>query len=226
MPTIKYPKKSHRKHIFIPEESIQLAELMGIIAGDGGINNDWQLVISLNSIKDFDYSYHVANLLEELFKITVVRRKRPNQNTLVLVCSSTSLLEFLIQKGAVRGNKIIGKIDIPLWIKYNQQYLKYFLRGLIDTDGCIYIHKHKVKGIYYENIGLCFTNFSLILLDSVSRTLTEFKINHSVTENGRRIYLYSEESVKNYLDIFGSSNPRIYERYTVWKNKKQITGGV
>ena len=47
---LKYPKKSHRKQIKIPKESTRLAELMGIEFGDGGINNPWQLVITLNAL--------------------------------------------------------------------------------------------------------------------------------------------------------------------------------
>ena len=89
---LKYPNKSYRKNINFPSENNDLAELMGIIAGDEGINNDWQLVISLNFIKDFDYSFYIINLLEKLFKIKSARRKSPNQNTLVVVCSSTSLV--------------------------------------------------------------------------------------------------------------------------------------
>jgi len=37
---LKYPNKSHRKNINFPSENNDLAELMGIIAGDEGINND------------------------------------------------------------------------------------------------------------------------------------------------------------------------------------------
>ena len=110
MPNLKYPKKSHRKTILIPQESIKLAEIMGIIAGDGGINNDWQLVISLNSVKDLTYSEYIKNLLVELFDIDVAKRKRPNQNTLVIVCSSISLVEYLVSKGAIKGNKIKNQL--------------------------------------------------------------------------------------------------------------------
>lgn len=219
---LKYPNKSHRKNISIPSENNDLAELMGIIAGDGGINNNWQLVISLNYIKDFHYSIYVASLLEKLFNITTARRKRPNQNTLVIVCSSTSLVEFLIEKGAVKGNKIKGEIDIPLWIQYNHNYLKYFLRGVIDTDGCIYVHKHRVKGIFYKNIGLCFTNLSLNLIKSVSRALNLLKIKHSITDEKRRIYIYGLKNVAKYLNLVGSANPRLENVFHNWKGARAV----
>ena len=112
---LQYPKKSHRKVIRIPRESARLAELMGIVAGDGGINNLWQLVISLNSEADKEYAPYVVALLEELFEIDVVCRKRPKKKVLVLVCSSVTFVDFLVKKGAVRGNKVVQEIGAKVY---------------------------------------------------------------------------------------------------------------
>lgn len=216
---LKYPNKSHRKVITIPPHSTQLAELLGIIFGDGGINNGWQLVISLNSVSDYKYSEYVSSLLQILFKINVAIRKRPNQKTLVLICSSTTLVDFLVKNGAVRGSKIFQQIDIPKWIEESSSYKKAFVRGMVDTDGCLFTHRHFIKSKLYINIGFCFTSNSKKLIFSVSDILNGFGIKSSMTDKNRRIYLYSEKSVKKYLDIFGSSNPRIYEKYTSWKEE-------
>lgn len=216
-PILKYPRKSHRKTINYPLESPKLAEFLGIVFGDGGINNNWQLVISLNSISDLEYSKYLENLIKELFDIRVYSRKRPNQNTQVLVCSSTNLLDFLVSKGAVRGNKIKQKINLPDWIKDNKIYEKAFVRGLVDTDGCLYIHKHRIKSIPYKNIGFCFTSKSELLIKSVADILSVNGIKPYITDNNSRIYLYSAKSVVKYLSIFGSSNPRILKKYDEWR---------
>jgi DNA-binding transcriptional regulator WhiA len=217
MGLLKYPKKSHRKIISFPRNSAALAEFMGIEFGDGGINNDWQVVISLNSIYDLEYAQYIIRLLSELFVIRVATRKRPGQNTLVLVCSSTSLVEFLRQKGAVLGNKIIQKIDIPEWILKTPSYTKAFVRGLVDTDGCLFIHNHFIKNTRYKNIGFCFTSSSTNLINSVAQILKKYNIEPHITDKGRRIYLYSKKSVEKYLQIFGSSNPRITKKYQEWR---------
>ncbi len=60
--SLKFPNKSHRKPILFPSESEELAELIGIIFGDGGINNNWQLVISLNAISDYLYASYISSL--------------------------------------------------------------------------------------------------------------------------------------------------------------------
>ncbi|MFH0912257.1 MAG: LAGLIDADG family homing endonuclease [Patescibacteria group bacterium] len=221
---LKYPKKSHRKIVNIPNESKELAELFGIIFGDGGINNDWQLVITLNSNSDLEYSQYIDRLLRKLFEINVYIRKRPNQNALVLICSGSNLLDFLVGKGAVRGNKVVQQIDIPKWINDNPEYQKAFVRGCVDTDGCLFIHNHIVRNAPYHNIGFCFTNSSKKLIISTAKILKEVGINPHITDEGRRIYLYSVPSVISYLNIFGSSNPRILNKYSEWLDVKQNKG--
>lgn len=219
---LQYPNKSHRKPITIPKESEKLAELMGIIMGDGGINNPWQLVVSLNSEKDNDYAHYVKGLIYELFSIDAILRIRPRQKTMVVVATSTTLIEFLVEKGAVRGNKIQQSIDMPFWIGTNRKLKKMFVRGLVDTDGCLYIHKHLVRGKKYQNIGFCFTSFSEKLLLSVKKVLLEFDICPHITDENRRIYLYEEADVIKYLSIFGSSNPRIYLKYNQWRDVRVV----
>ncbi len=219
---LKYPHKSHRKLIVLPDESEDLAELMGIIFGDGGINNPWQLVISLNSIKDIVYSNYIINLLTKLFNIQTASRKRPNQNTLVLVCSSISLVDFLISKGAVRGNKIAQKINIPFWITQKAEFKKAFIRGLVDTDGCLYYHSHEVKNKSLVNIGFCLTSLSDKLISSAADIMSEFGIKPHIKDDNHRIYLYGEQNVIKYLHIFGSSNPRIYQKYTNWRDARAV----
>ncbi|MFA4871813.1 MAG: LAGLIDADG family homing endonuclease [Patescibacteria group bacterium] len=219
---LKYPNKSHRKTINIPKESKELAELFGIIFGDGGMS-DWQLVISLNSNSDLKYSHYIYKLLKKLFKIEIAIRKRPNQNTLVLVCSSCNLVDFLISNGSVIGDKVRQQIDVPGWINSNSEYQKLFVRGLVDTDGCLYIHNHTTKNVLCHNIGFCFTNSSKKLITSVAQILKKFEINPHVTDKGRRIYLYSLEDVTSYLNIFGSSNQRIFNKYLEWLDIKKKT---
>ena len=219
---LKFPLKSHRKVINIPDDLKELAELLGIVFGDGGINNDWQLVITLNSVSDLRYSRYVYKLLNRLFKIKVAIRKRPGQNSLVLVCSSTNLVDFLVNKGSIRGNKVAQQIDIPNWIKNNLEYKKAFIRGLVDTDGCLFIHNHIVKGELRNDIGFCFISYSKKILNSVANIFNKFKIKPHITDKGRRIYLYGVKNIIDYLKIFGSSNPRIIDKYKEWKGARAV----
>lgn len=216
---LKYPLKSHRKVIILPPESEHLAELMGIIYGDGAIGNPWQIVVSLNSITDAEYAKYVSSLMVQLFGLEPRIRKRPNQNTLVVVLTSITAVDFLVEKGAVRGNKLINTEGVPSWILTNQDYERLFVRGIVDTDGCIYFHTHFVKGKKYVNIGLCFTNYLPKLILEISSILERFQIRTHISDKGRRIYLYRKKDVEKYLEEFGSSNARIIRKYKEWRSR-------
>lgn len=212
-----HPNKSHRKRVSLPKKSALLAEFMGIMLGDGGINNDWQANITLNANADAAYAVKIVAMIRELFDVEPAVRKRKDRNTLVISISSTTVVDYLVSLGLVRGNKIQGKARIPAWIERNKSYRTTCVRGLVDTDGCLYTHVHKVAGKQYKNIGLCFSNHAEGLIDGVASAFEQFGIVPHISNTGTRIYLYSEEAVARYLSVFGTSNPRIQNVYQTWK---------
>lgn len=219
---LKYPKNSHRKQVILPKYSPQLAEFFGIMIGDGGINNPWQANITLNSIKDAQYAKYIYDICKKLFSITPAIRKRKTRNTLIVSLASTSVVDFLVINGLVRGNKLKTGLRIPNWILNNQSYKKACIRGLIDTDGCIFIHTHTVLGKIYKNISLCFTSYSPELIFQVRDIFAEFKIIAHISKRGREVYLYQENSVINYLKVFGTSNNRIESVYKKWRDARVV----
>lgn len=218
---LKYPKKSHRKHIKIPRESSKLAEFFGIEFGDGSIDK-WQMKIYLNSIKDKTYAQFIKKLIKDLFNLESKEIKRKDSNTLILTTSSMNLIEYLLSKGAVKGDKIKQSLSMPQWIKGKADYKKSFVRGLIDTDGCTYIHRHTTNGIKYNNIGLCFTNMAEDLVKSVYKILKKLNIKCYLRENNHRLYIYDQNHVKRYLKQIGSSNPRITGTYKKWRGARVV----
>jgi len=216
--SLKYPNKSHRKIVLFPKKSIKLAEFFGLMMGDGGINNLWQVTITLNFIKDKQYSVYVSGLINNLFGIVPVLRKRKESQALVISLSSTTIVDFLVNNGLIRGNKIRGGLKIPLWILNRKSYRIACVRGLMDTDGGLYTHKHLVKGKEYNNIGLCFTSYSIDLINQVVDIFNENKIIPHISNKGRSVYLYKEESITRYLKIFGTSNDRISKVFNHWRD--------
>lgn len=217
--TLRYPKKSHRKPVSLPPPSVKLAEFFGIMMGDGAIGNSWQAVISLNSKADESYAVHVHDLIFTLFEVHPKVSKRKESNTLLLTLSSTTIVDFLLSKGLVFGDKIRGNILIPDWILSNAEYRLACVRGLMDTDGCLYIHRHTVSNKRYENLGLCFTSYATPLLQQVARIFEQSGIIPHINSHGRRIYLYSAKSVVKYITVFGSSNDRILSIYEKWRRR-------
>jgi intein/homing endonuclease len=190
--------------------------------GDGGINNPWQANITLNSIKDADYSRYILSLCKELFGIEPVIRKRKERNALVVSLTSTTVVDFLVENGLPRGNKLKNGLNIPKWILAKQSYRRNCVRGLVDTDGCIGVHIHHINGKMYKNIYLTFTSYSPKLIFQVADVLAEFGIMPHITKRGRDIYLYQADAVEKYLKIFGTSNARIESVYNKWRDARAV----
>ena len=104
----------------------------------------------------------------------------------------------------------------------NREYRIACLRGLMDTDGCLYIHRHRVAGRTYKNIGLCFSSYAPEMIGQVVTIFSECGIVSHVSGEGRKIYPYSQEAVKRYLDIIGTSNPRLGRMYLEWKGARVV----
>lgn len=122
----------------------------------------------------------------------------------------------------MRGNKIRQQIDIPKWISENPLYSRYFVRGLFDTDGGFYTHNHMVTGKHYTNIGFCFCSLSLPLVISIAQILRKYDINPHIEAKGTKIYLNSQKDIVQYLNVIGSSNPRIYNKFNNWRGVRVV----
>src|SRR5262249_52914124 len=144
-------------------------EAIGIILGDGSITH-LQVTISVSALVDAEYADFIRSLFERLFNIQIFRQPI-RKNTIAQTLSSRSVVEFLLSKGLVTGDKVRQQVDIPLWIKATPKYLRACIRGLFDTDGSIYYHRHICKGKEYFNIGAVFTNLSSPLCHSFYRFL-------------------------------------------------------
>lgn len=181
--------------------------------GDGGINNPWQANITLNSLADRDYIRYVAKLSKDLFGIAPAVRHRKGRNAVVVSITSTTLVDFLVSKGLIRGNKLHGGLSIPKWVLTNRSYRVACVRGLMDTDGGVFTHRHRVQGKSYTHTGLCFTSYSPALITQVMEIFEEFGIMPHSGRDGRSIYLYSKESIARYKKVFGTSNKRLSSKW-------------
>ena len=185
------------------------------MAGDGGMT-DWQAIITLNSVRDLIYSYYVQNLIRELFGIRATM-SWPNygERTVSVICSSRNLVDFLNQKGVIRGNKIKQGLRIPSWVRDNPTYVKAFICGLLDTDGCTYIETKRRPGHEYVYIGICIRTFSPPLLNDVLDSLKNLGY-HPTASNPTAISLRRELEVIKFLAEIGSHNSRNLKNFKVF----------
>lgn len=195
-----------RKEIKYPARCTELAELIGVILGDGGLPGNHQLTISFNSKTDKEYSVFLGRILRKLFSIDYYIYSRKNCNGAEIVVTSSNLIDFLLKQGLVAGNKVKNQVDIPYWIYDKVAYQKACVRGLIDTDGSLYRHRYNSNGRNYTYLKLCFANRSKPLLNSVLKILK--KLNFEVYLHGDQVFIYSRAGIKKYFEEIGSHNPK------------------
>jgi intein/homing endonuclease len=204
----RYPLVGKRKTIRISGQSPLLAEFVGIMIGDGNVSNH-QIRISMNHESDRHYADFIAKTIEQLFDVTVSRNK-VRKNTCTLVATGMNLVEYLIDLGLPRGDKIKQQVKIPPWILERPEFKMACLRGLMDTDGSVYYHRHKSGGINYCHIGICFTSYCQPLLESVSQILDE--LGFAVKNGEKHISLYRKREVRRYFELVSSHNPKHLQR--------------
>ncbi|MCX6720049.1 MAG: hypothetical protein NTV36_02990 [Candidatus Staskawiczbacteria bacterium] len=199
--------------IKIPKFSKDLAEFTGIMLGDGGISAN-QVKITTNMIDDAQYAIFIKNLIKKLFdlKPSVCPRKK-DVSALDIIISRIKLVEFCNQKlGLHIGNKLKQGLDIPAWIRKNSEFEKACVRGLIDTDGCVFDECHDIKGKKYNYKRLNFTSASPELIKSVFEILEKNGLSPKI-KNSRQVNIENKENIKKYFKIVGTSNPKHLNRY-------------
>ncbi len=190
-----------------PRFSKELAEFVGIVLGDGGITKT-QVRFTLHIKDDKDYGEFISKLTNKLFDVRVAICTSTKYSARIYYVSRKELVSFLVNKVGLKiGSKVGQQIDIPEWIKNNESYSRVCVRGLIDTDGSVFIHKYKVNGKEYRYKKLVFTNYSRPLLDSVFKILVTNGLNPRLSR-GVDVCLDSKSDVEQYFKKIGSNNPK------------------
>ena len=210
--TGKFKKNSilESKSVHRPKKSIELAEFIGIMMGDGGIS-EYQIVVTLHHVDDLEYAAFVTKLIKKLFKIQPKIYHSPKNSVNDIVVSRKELVHYLHELGLPIGNKVKQQFDIPEWIKYNEKFAIACLRGLIDTDGCIFVHRYKMKGKLYTYKKLSFASASKPLRQSVHNLLHKAGFHPRIA--GTNIRLDRIEDMRRYFSLIGSHNPKHLRRY-------------
>jgi len=196
--------KTLRK-IKIPRHSSVLAELLGIFYGDGHVG-EYQASIVTSSDTDLEHANHIRTIIQDLFGILPSLSFRKNKNACTVLISSKQFSNFMEGMGMPIGNKIKKGISIPAWITGNRTYSRALIRGLIDTDGCVYQDRHRVNGKEYTSTCIAFTSASPELIRFVYETL--YREGYRPTQWGRHVRLRRRNDVVSYVKTVGFSNPK------------------
>ncbi len=204
------------KEFVEPKESEILAELFGAIIGDGHINKlkigkkirCYSIVIAGDSRNDGDYmSNYLPSLFFKLFWEKGSLAYSKDKNVMYTKIFGKKIIDFVERKGILGGNKKKNMQSIPKWIIGNDKYLRACLRGLIDTDGCIYyISKNN------RNLRISFTSYIPKLLNDVRESFIKLGFHPSKIIVNKNICLSRKEEIKKFLNEIGFSNDKHLKR--------------
>jgi intein/homing endonuclease len=146
-----------------PELDENLAEVIGIIIGDGCISeykpkaqSKTRLVLLITGSWEMDINYYekfIQPVINKAFGIPGRIYHRKDDNTVRYWITKRSIIEWFIRQGLSKGPKI-NRVEIPDKIIQNVIFAMACIRGIFNTDGCIYRRyskQYKSHSKYYAN---------------------------------------------------------------------------
>jgi intein/homing endonuclease len=202
---------TRKEELLVKEKSKELAELIGIILGDGNIwvkkGGYYYLTIVGDAKKDRNYLLeYVRPLVKKLFKKEMHIREHKTHNELFLYIGSKDIVFTLAKFGLKSGDKVKNNVSIPSWIFESDEYIRACIRGLIDTDGSVC----PITGRNYPYIW--FSSAIPNLRESFSKAMKQLGIRTSQwnikQDRASDIYIGSKEMIDKYLKTISFKNQR------------------
>ncbi|MEE9376815.1 MAG: LAGLIDADG family homing endonuclease [Candidatus Lokiarchaeia archaeon] len=178
------------------EENGEIAEFITIMLGDGYLG-EYSIIICLNGVDEYPYVKYVRKLM------TRVLKKEPEEiwskdnddptrtKGIKLRVYSLAGVDALKKAGLVSGDKVKHRVSIP---QRYRRFIKACLKGLIDTDGSIWISKKD------KCFRISFVNGSRPLVENFKQLSEKLGINTSKVNP----YLRKEDHKYNYSVIISS----------------------
>lgn len=204
-----------KKGLTLPTKmSCELAELIGILAGDGYLyskNNHYLVGVVGSPKNDLEYFYKIQKIILKLFNLKSSINVRGRG--LYLTLTSKGVFQFLtLAVGFPYGKGKGEKITLSQYILTDEKFINSALRGVFDTDGSIFT-SYKKGAPNYPCIELSTTSINLA---KQTKTLLEkqgFRVaNIRAYQPGNylisyKVSLYGNKNILLWYDKIGFSNP-------------------
>lgn len=202
---------------------MNIYELIGIIIGDGCLldypkHRIYGLEIGGNVDDELLFYFIISNFINLKFnkKPKISIRIRPKGKQLKLVVYSKEILNiFKYEHGLNFKNK---SYDAFIPEKYlDWQYSKHIIKGIFETDGCLYFSK--IKGNYsYPRLEIKSASKKLILQNNNILLDNGFRSHYRKSQKYYVVYLSGKEQLKKWENEIGFSYLKNKTKYLIWKN--------
>jgi intein/homing endonuclease len=215
----KYNGKDIRKNINLSNKPTpELAEIIGVMLGDGNLYLDKKLkyhtIICFNK-KEISYLNYVKKLFESYFYPYNFHTQELKYE-IFLRNISKCIGRILVLTGVKEGNKVKNKVEVPEWIFSNEKFIISLLRGVFDTDGCVYRKYNNYAQIQFKFAGHT-------LLKSVREALIKLSYNPTKIQKGYntskgvifwKFYLSRQNEIKRFFFEIKPANIKHIERFS------------
>lgn len=185
------------------EKTPSVAELIGIILGDGYIQSTsrerkdrfisaHRLVITLHNQEE-RLKRKTCDILTNLAAKEPEVHGLKNSEAVQIVLNSKELIRELQNLGLKTGDKVENQVDVPNWITNDRKYEEQCLRGLIDTDGTIYRQRRDDRAV------IQFKNHSEPLLKTFRQMCLDLNVDSS-NAGKHAVQIARQQQVKKFID--------------------------
>ncbi|MBW3001615.1 hypothetical protein KY338_00470 [Candidatus Woesearchaeota archaeon] len=205
-----------------------IAELCGIILGDGSLHKTCNRITIIGSCED---KYYFLNRVVPLFKktfgnVNLKINKNKIKNSYNITLENKKVFDIFVKKfGMNRGSK--NNTEIPSFIIRNPALVAPFLRGLFDTDGSIKFSKQTKKIHYYPRIQLGFRDSQFAhqvgaLLKSLDFNFGKWrdKNDRGYGQNPAEMIFYhvsGKENCIRWMELIKPANSVHVTKYLFWR---------
>ena len=200
-----------RKKIKHPKPSELLAEFVGMFLGDGSFTSKYQIAISWNHRCEEGYAGYIRKAIKDLFEVDSRIRIRKKYGSAEVIVDSSNLVDYLRKLTGIKAGESKKSFKLPAWLSKNKRYKIGFLRGLFDSEGCVYRHRYYSNGKAYSYVKIAVTNYCNRILSLFQHFLKSIEIDSVKYRN--RIHIYNSVGVKRFFSLVGSNNNKNIKRF-------------
>lgn len=194
----------------------ELCEFLGAFIGDGFTNyyKNRSPFVQFTGDKRYDMDYykdHIIKIAKKLFGVYPYICTRKTNNTMYVTFFSKKLYEMLTERFGFPAGVKSYTVKIPQEVLDSEKkFIIPLLRGIFDTDGCIYYDRRPIYKTPYLRMDLHMNNKPL--LKHIHSFLNEYGIAATQVKKFRSVQIVGKEKVEDYLRLIGFSNQRHIDR--------------
>ncbi len=190
------------KQVPIIKMDEKMAEILGILNGDGHLSNFKYEVCIVGDLREEEYYSYLKNLFESKFGLPFTLRRE--KSAFKLRCYSKGISGILFSEYHLpKGNKI-GHLKIPSQVHLSKKFLRAYHRGLFDTDGSIYFRRKNEPVVQI-------TSADEVFLKEVKDALN--LLGFTVSKGNQRIFIYGKSNVKRFFEEIKPANSKHLKKY-------------